>query len=81
MKNIKVMENCKMNMTDEQKANELVKKWCDINHRNKDLVQDVYDVVMDMAKWKNQQMLNKAKDKKLSETIEYVERNGFFPTM
>ena len=75
------MKNCKMNMTDEQKAKELVQRWCDINHHNKDLAQDVYDALIDMAKWKEQQMLDKTKDKKLSETIEYAERNGFFPTM
>ena len=45
-----------MNMADEQKAKELVQKWCDINHHNKDLAPDVYDVVMAMAKWKEQQM-------------------------
>ena len=77
------MKNYETNMTDEEKAEELVQKWCDINHHNKDLAQDVYDAIMDMAEWKEQQMLGKLlvkeKNKKLSETIEYIKRNGFFP--
>ena len=41
-----------MNMTDEQKANELVKKHIfDSNH---------YETAMEMAKWKEQQMIEKA---------------------
>lgn len=42
-------------MKNEEKANELVQVWCDINHHNKDLARDVYEAVIDMAIWKDSQ--------------------------